>query len=103
MTNLKNASLKIFKSGYIGGPELKSNVGVPPLMPNVDEAPKEQTPDYFNQRQQIENFPGLLPNDFNSSLHEITARHIHPLDRGTDVVPPMFAAGIDPNTCFDCD
>ncbi|HEY5511553.1 MAG TPA: hypothetical protein VIK10_11055 [Prolixibacteraceae bacterium] len=101
MTNLKNASLKIFKSGYLGGPELRTNVVVAPMLPNVGEEPKEQTPDYFNQRNQIENFPGLLPNDFSIGLSELTARRVHSADRY--VVPPMFAAGIDPNTCFDCD
>jgi len=42
-----------------------------------------------------------LPNDFSIGLSELTARRVHSADRY--VVPPMFAAGIDPNTCFDCD
>jgi len=101
MRNLRPPELHTFKSGYIGNPA-ELNTNEEPMLPNVGDQ-TEKNPDYFNQqRKQIEDFPGLLPTDFNRELNEITARKPHPMDRST-TEPPMLPAGIDPNICFDCD
>lgn len=82
MKNLKRPELHTFKSGYFGGSlRLSRNDGEAVMLPNVDESPTEPNdPSYFNQRRQIEEFPGLLPNDFNRELNDIKVRRVHPSD-----------------------